>query len=137
VADSLVRWNMRNLQSKLEEFSKSRSSFLKSIDSIESFFKDRANYTLQNMIDFIGLKKEVVNLNIEIIGKGKVQINSIIPDFNGNKWTGKYITKIPIAIQAIPAEGNNFVEWGGYIASDSQNEEIILFENATITVYFD
>jgi hypothetical protein len=137
VADSLVRWNMRNLQSKLEEFSKSRSSFLKSIDSIESFFKDRANYTLQNMIDFIGLKKEVVNLNIEIIGKGKVQINSIIPDFNDNKWTGKYITKIPITIQAIPAEGNNFIEWGGYIESVRQNEEIILFENATITVYFD
>ena len=137
VADSMVRWNMRRFKSKSEGFSNSKSGFLKTIDSIEKFFSDRANYTLQNMIDFIGLKSQLVNLNIEIIGKGKVKVNSIIPDFNDNQWTGKYVSKVPITIRAIPAAGYNFVKWGGYIESVRKNEEIILFENATITVYFD
>jgi len=137
VADSMVRWNMRRFNSKSEGFSNSKSGFLKNIDSIEKFFSDRANYTLQNMIDFIGLKSQLVNLNIEIIGKGKVKVNSIIPDFNDNQWTGKYVSKVPITIRAIPAAGYNFMKWGGYIESVRKNEEIILFENATITVYFD
>ena len=137
VADSMVRWNMRRFKSKLEGISNSKTSFLKTVDSIEKFFSDRANYTLQNMIDFIGKERQIVDLNIEIIGKGKVQVNSIIPDFNDNQWTGKYVSKVPITIRAIPAAGYNFMNWGGYIESVRQNEEIILFENATITVYFD
>jgi hypothetical protein len=137
VADSMVRWNMRRFKSKSEGYSNSKSSFLKTVDSIETFFNDRANYTLQNMIDFIGLESELVDLNIKIIGKGKVKINSIIPDFIDNQWTGKYVSKNPITIQAIPAVGYNFMKWGGYIASVEQKEEIILFENATITVIFD
>ena len=137
VADSMVRWNMRRFKSKEEGFSSSRSSFLKTVDSIETFFSDRANYTLQNMIDFIGIEAKLVDLNIEIIGKGKIQVNSIIPTFNGNKWTGKYVTKIPITIKAIPDVGYNFKEWGGLIESDRQCEEIKLLGNSKITVYFD
>ena len=137
VADSMVRWNMRRFKSKLEGFSSSKSSFLKTVDSVETFFSDRANYTLQNMIDFIGLESELVDLNIEIIGKGKVQINSIIPRFEDNQWTGKYVSEIPISIKAIPDVGYNFIQWGGYIESGREIEEIILHENATITVYFD
>jgi hypothetical protein len=89
------------------------------------------------MIDFIGTEGKLVDLNIEIIGKGKVQVNSIIPKFNGNKWTGKYVSKIPITIKAIPDIRYNFKKWGGYVESDRQSEEIILYENSTITVYFD
>ena len=137
VADSMVRWNMRRFKSKLEGFSSSKSSFLKAVDSIETFFSDRANYTLQNMIDFIGNEGKLVDLNIEIIGKGKVQVNSIFPKFNDNQWTGKYVSKIPITIYAIPDIRYNFKKWGGYIESDRQSEEIILYENSKITVYFD
>ena len=137
VADSMVRWNMRNYKSKLEGFSKSRSSFLKAIDTIENFFSDRANYTLQDMVNFIGTEGKLVDLNVEIIGKGKVQVNSIILEFNNNKWTGKYVTKIPITIKAIPDVGYNFKEWEGLIESDKESEEIILYGNSKITVRFE
>ena len=137
VADSQVRWNMRRFKSKLEGFASSKTSFIRTVNSVETFFSDRANYTLQDMIDFIGLEGILVDLNIEIIGKGKVQINSIIPELNDKQWTGKYVSRIPIIIKAIPDVGYNFIEWRGYVESNRQSEEIILFESANITAFFD
>lgn len=89
------------------------------------------------MKDFIGLKGDIIDLTIEIKGKGNVQINSIIPDINNGKWTGKYFSRIPIKIKAIPQAGYYFKKWGGYIESTQQNDEIILFESQTIIAYFD
>ena len=128
---------MRRFKSKLEGFASSKTSFIRTVNSVETFFSDRANYTLQDMIDFIGLEGILVDLNIEIIGKGKVQINSIIPELNDKQWTGKYVSRIPIIIKAIPDVGYNFIEWSGYVESNRQSEEIILFESANITAFFD
>ena len=92
---------------------------------------------MPDMKNFLGLKGNLVDLNIEIKGKGKVQINTIIPEINDGKWTGKYFTRIPIPIKAIPEVGYNFKRWSGFIESTEKNEEIILFESQTIIVEFD
>ena len=92
---------------------------------------------MSDMKKFLGLRGNLVDLNIEIIGKGKVQINTIIPEINNGKWTGKYFTRIPISIKAIPDVGYNFKKWNGFIQSTQKDEEIILFESQTIIVEFD
>ena len=107
------------------------------LDGIENFFKDRAKYALQHMKDFLKLNGDLVNLTIKVIGKGKVQINSIIPDLNNDEWTGKYFTEVPITIKAIPDEGYAFKEWSGYDKPLKQNDEITLSESKTITVSFE
>ena len=137
IAYSYVRWNTARFNSRSEYFTSSRTNFLRSLDTIANFFNSRANYTIQNMRDFIGLRGDVVELTIEIVGKGKFRINSIVPEINGNKWVGKYIGRIPITIKAIPVPGYNFVRWGGYIESNEESEEILLFESQTIIAYFD
>ena len=78
-----------------------------------------------------------VNLTIEIQEKGKVQVNSIIPKFKNNKWTGKYFSKIPITIKAIPDVGYNFLEWEGLVNSGQQNEEFVLFNSSKIIAIFE
>ena len=139
LARTQIRWGgNRYSESIMESFASYKTKFLTKLDSIYGFYVNRPNNTLQNMIDFIGLNGNIVNLNIEIRGKGKVQINSIIPDLNNGKWTGKYISKIPISIKAIPDAGFYFVGWKGYIESIRQSDEIILFDsNQTIIACFD
>ena len=88
------------------------------------------------MKEYAGLKGELVDLNLEIKGKGKIKISSIIPNFKEGKWTGKYFTRIPISIKAIPDIGYTFKEWTGYKQSTKLNDEVILFETATITAVF-
>ena len=102
VPNTLLRWGRSNFDSKLEGFANCKSKYLNDIDSIINFYKNRPNYTLQHMKDFIGLKGDVIDLTIEIKGKGNVQINSIIPDIKNGSWTGKYFSRIPIKIKAIP-----------------------------------
>ena len=139
VADSLLRWarSNSNSNSKLELFSNYRTNYLRALDSLSNFYEKRANITMPDMKNFLGLKGNLVDLNIEIKGKGKVQINTIIPEINDGKWTGKYFTRIPIPIKAIPEVGYNFKRWSGFIESTEKNEEIILFESQTIIVEFD
>jgi len=137
VPNTLLRWGRSNFNSKLEGFANCKSKYLNDIDSIINFYENRPNYTLQHMKDFIGLKGDIIDLTIEIKGKGNVQINSIIPDINNGKWTGKYFSRIPIKIKAIPQAGYYFKKWGGYIESTQQNDEIVLLESQTIIAYFD
>ena len=137
VPNTLLRWGRSNFDSKLEGFANCKSKYLNDIDSIINFYENRPNYTLQHMKDFIGLKGDVIDLTIEIKGKGNVQINSIIPDIKNGSWTGKYFSRIPIKIKAIPQAGYYFKKWGGYIESAQQNDEITLFESQTIIAYFD
>lgn len=113
------------------------AAYMQNINNIDEFFKNRANYALQHMKDFLKLNGTLVDLTIKINGKGKVQINSIIPDLNSGEWTGKYFTEIPIAIKAIPDDGYVFKEWSGYDKPIQQNDEIILSESITITATFE
>ena len=137
VPNSRLRWYGGRYDSKLEGYANYKSSYLRSIDSITKFFEDRPKYALQHMKDFIGLRGDLVDLTIEIKGKGKVQINSIIPNLNGGKWVGKYFSRIPISIKAIPDIGYNFIGLSGYIESIQEKNEIILFESQTIIAIFD
>ena len=137
IPNTLLRWGRSNFDSKLESFANCKSRYLKDIDSIANFYENRPNYTLKHMKDFIGLKGDVVDLTIEIKGKGNVQINSIIPDIKNGSWIGKYFSRIPIQIKAIPQAGYNFKRWGGYIDSIQQSDEIVLFESQTIIAFFD
>ena len=135
VAYSQLRW--WGYSSKLEGYANYKSNYLKALDSLSNFFEQRPKYTLQHMKDYLGLKGNLVDLNIEVRGKGKVQINTIIPVLNNGKWSGKYFSRIPISINAIPDIGYNFRGWSGYIDSIQQNNEIILFDSQTIVALFD
>jgi hypothetical protein len=127
--DSIVRWyrappNITTLD------------YIRLIDSIGDFFKNRRKFALQHMKDFLQLNGTIVNLTIKTNGKGKIQINSIIPDLIDDVWTGQYFTEIPITIKAIPDNGYDFKEWSGYDKLTKQSEEIILSESKEITATF-
>ena len=127
--DSILRWgrSLRNFTIQEE---------IKQIDTINDFFKNRRKFALEHMKNFLNLNQTVVDLTVKVNGKGKVQINSIIPELINDAWTGKYFTEIPITIKAIPDEGYEFKQWSGYDKSIQQNDEIILLESKEITVTF-
>jgi len=130
LTDSQIRWGRAPHGFNLE-------SYKKNVNAIEEFFKKRAEYALQHMKNFLHLNGDAVDLTIKVNGKGKIQINSIIPDLNNGEWTGKYFTGIPISIKAIPDEGHTFKEWSGYDQTLNQNDEITLSESKTITATFE
>ena len=126
IAYSQLRWSGQKYYSTFEGYAFYKNNYYKSLDSLKNFFEERPKYILQYMKDFINLKGELVDLIIEIKGRGIIQINSITPKFRNNVWKGKYFTKIPIMIKAISENGFNFKEWDGLIQSNEPNEKITL-----------
>ena len=90
------------------------------------------------MKEYLKLKGDLVDLEIEIKGKGSIKINdSISPKIINGKWTGKYFTRIPISIEAIPENGYTFKEWSGSIQSYKKKEELTIFESQKIVLNFE
>ena len=134
---SILRWWWGyGFDSFLEGYSYSKTDFLKGLDSIVYFFEERPKYTLRHMKEFLDLKGDLFNLNITIIGKGKIQINTIIPTFIDNKWSGKYFSLIPISLKAISASGYSFNGWTGHYQNIEKMIEIVLYNDTEIVANF-
>jgi hypothetical protein len=107
------------------------------LDTISEFFEKRPQYTLQHMKEFLKLKGDLVDLTIEIKGYGKIIVNTITPNFNNRKWTGKYFSITPIKLKAISDTGFNFKGWSGSVEFSEEEIEVTLFENSLIVAIFD
>ena len=136
VANSQLRWSGK-AYSSLEGYALYKSNYYKFLDKSKNFFEERPKYIFEQMKDYLHLKGELVDLTIEIKGKGKIQINSIIPTFSNNVWKGKYFSRIPIKIKAIDDNTYSFKEWSGFIESNKQEEEFVLLQSQKIIAVFD
>ena len=136
MANSQLRWSSRKYKSVFEGIDKYKKSYLNSLDSLYNFYNRRKSLFLPHIKNYLKLRGNPVNLTIEIQGKGKIQVNSILAKFKNSKWTGIYFSLIPIDIKAIPDKGYIFKEWDGYIHSIEQKEEIVLFNSSTIYAIF-
>ena len=121
----------------IEAIANNKASYYRALDNFYNYYDRRPDFIYQHMKEYMGLKGNEVYLTIEIQGKGRVQINSIIPKFKNNKWTGKYLSLIPITIKAIPDVGYNFQEWEGFVNSAQEKEEFVLFNSSKIIAIFE
>ena len=137
IANSQLRWSSRNYKSVLESIANYKTTYYRALDSLYNFYDKRATFIFQYTKEYIGLKGNPVNLTIEIKGKVTVQVNTILPKFKNNIWTGTYFSLIPINIRAIPEVGFNFKEWDGVMHSNKQEEEIVLFNSSKIVAIFE
>jgi hypothetical protein len=134
IAYSQLRW--WGWSSKLEGFLSYRTRYLQALDGIAEFYRKRAVYTIPHMQDFLGLKGNLVSLIIEVKGRGKIIVNTITPTLKDNRWVGRYFTKIPIVLKAIPDLGYTFKGWSGKVEYEESIVEITLSETTTIVANF-
>ena len=137
IAYSELRWWGDKFESKLEGYSFCKLNYLKVLDTLFDFFQQRPKFTFNHMKEFLKLNEDLVDLKLEIKGKGVIQVNSIIPRFKENKWEGKYFSGIPINLKAIPFINYNFKEWEGNPQYTDKNIEITLLNSTNIIVVFD
>lgn len=117
LANGRLRWRGYENGTKLEALEKNKIIYIQNFDEILIFFKERPKYAFDHMKNFLNLTGEIKELTILKEGKGKLKINTIIPEFKEGKWVGKYFTDIPIKITAIPLENSIFKSWSEDIQS--------------------
>ncbi len=79
----------------------------------DGFFANRFDGivpALAKEFDLTGTLEEIT-LGVSSPEAGSVRINTAFPDLTGGDWTGRYYTDYPVTLEAVPAEGYEFVEW--------------------------
>ena len=137
ISYSLLRWSEKNHETKLEGYTYYKLNYSKALDSIEDFFEQRPKFTFQHLKEFVNIKGDIVELTIEVKGKGVIKINTITPEFKNGIWKGNYFSNVPINVKAIPEEGSEFKIWNGLNESSNINIEIILSKSDTLVAIFE
>ncbi len=102
------------------------------VEQMKEFLQRRPPKFIKHCKEYFNLT-DSLSVNLNIVGCGKIKINSIIPD--KYPWSGIYFTEIPITMQAIPDKGFEFIGW----SVDSLKGEIIsliLSEPLSLTAIF-
>ena len=121
IAEGQVRWSGYENGTKLEAIENIKNFYIQNFDSILKFFKERPKYTLEHMKNYMNLTGEIKDLTILKEGKGKIKINTIIPEFKEGKWSGKYFSNINIKVTALPFENSIFKGWSEDIISNDNS----------------
>lgn len=89
-----------------------REYFTQKNNETLDFFYNQKEY-IQNIIKEKGLVSgDLVKVTVSLNPiYGKVQINSVTPDFDQAFWEGEYYTDYPISLKVIPDEGREFLGW--------------------------
>ena len=124
LANGQLRWKGNENCTKEEALERYKNIYIENFDSILVFFKERPKYAFGHMKEYLNLTGEVKELTVLKEGKGKIKINTIIPEFKDGKWVGQYFTDLSLRITAIPDENSIFKGWSEDVISD--NESIII-----------
>ncbi len=124
LANGQLRWKGNENCTKEEALERYKNIYIENFDSILVFFKERPKYAFGHMKEYLNLTGEVKELTVLKEGKGKIKINTIIPEFKDGKWVGQYFTDLSLKITAIPDENSIFKGWSEDVISD--NESIII-----------
>ena len=137
LANGKARWWGSAFSNKLEGYSFMKNDYENEVyRKLNLFFQERGKYTLQHMKNYLNLKEELVDITISIKGEGKVQINTIIPEFKEGIWKGKYFTNVPIIITPITDNNKEFKGWTGDITTDEKVLTLSLNKATTIEANF-
>lgn len=137
LANSILRWWGFNGGNKDSNLSYNRQQYTeKNIPQIKQFFRERPNYTLDHMKNYLGLGGNLQTITLKTNGGGKIMINSIIPDTSNGGWNGKYFSDCPVTLTAIPDDNASFTGWGGDASGNEQTITVSLSKAMTITADF-
>lgn len=102
--------------------------FNRLVEKSKYFLNNRFDYCfdmLSNTLDLSGEKVRVA-LRTSDIKNGTIQINSSVPEFHSNYWTGTYLSDYPVTLTAKPVDGHKFIKWvGDCISPEDANKETI------------
>ncbi len=137
ITNSTVRWWGYFGGSKESNLSYHRNLYQNTtLNQIRTYFNQRADYTIEDMHNYLGLSGDMQTITLKTNGNGKIQINTIIPDAS-NGWEGVYSPDYPITLTVVPSEGAEFTGWSGDLSGLDTTVTLMLSEAMSIQANFE
>lgn len=89
------------------------------MEVMRTFFKNRAEYAVENMQNYLGISKDSSTVTVTVQGNGDFSVDSADAAFSGNVWTGTFEKGQELTLTAKPADNYTFAGWTGAVNSDS------------------
>ncbi|MDE5583631.1 MAG: CotH kinase family protein, partial [Ruminococcus sp.] len=98
---------------------------------IRDFYRNRFGFAVDDLKNHIGLSGSLKKINIQCNAwQGRVEINTLKPDFSSGSWKGQYFSDYEITLKAIPEKNYKFVRWEVIGATADKN----LLERAELKI---
>ncbi|MDO5559369.1 MAG: CotH kinase family protein [Oscillospiraceae bacterium] len=137
LASTVVRWWGYFGGSKESNLSYNRNLYQNTtLNNIRKFFSNRADYTLEDMKNYLGLQGSLQTITLKTSGNGKIQINSACVDTSNGSWSGKYYSDCPVTLTVIPDDGAEFSGWEGDITGSDKTVTMSLSQAMTVQADF-
>lgn len=107
----------------------------KTLGGIKTFFTQRPSSTLRHMKEYLGYSGQMQSITVKVNGKGKVIISNNTID-SSSKWTGQYLSDIPVTLTAVPDENASFSGWSGDASGTDTTITVTLSQAMDITADF-
>ena len=115
------RWLDGPPDSELNDFlSEQKIYYHNEREEMRTFFKNRADYAVMNMQNYLGIPNDAATITVTKNGNGNISASSVSTKFSGNVWTGSFEKGEKITLTAKPDDGYTFAGWSGAITSDSE-----------------
>ncbi|MCK5077525.1 MAG: CotH kinase family protein, partial [Calditrichia bacterium] len=112
------------------------SDWNNNVNVLRTFANNRVTYLRLHIMNQFGISGlSLVNINVNSIEYGDVQLNSIVPE--NYPWNGYYFNQVPVTVEAIPKIGYRFSGWTGTVTSDDPIIEVIIDQNIDLTAHFE
>lgn len=98
VPNQVARWKMP----------KQENAWVKELNNLRMFATERPKYIWSSLSSYLR-KPGTAQLTVNVVEDGDVLVAGVAPfEF---PYTGKYFLTLPLTLEAIPADGYQFVEW--------------------------
>lgn len=97
------------------------TTYPQALTELRGFFSKRRNVFIKALQDKFGAG-ETVSFTVYSSdpSKGKVKVNTIIPELTDEGWNAEYFAGCPVTLEAVPAEGCTFTGWSGGVWDSSE-----------------
>lgn len=120
----------------------SAECFAHEVKRIRDFWEERDYWAKQHLIEFLGDKISSESCNVTLDNNAKqgcIGFNTLETDCADGKWHGSYPQGLPVTLEAVPAEGFEFVRWDisgaeFSLGDETSTEAVLVPDEKNVTI---
>ncbi len=131
------RWNNGTPRDSFEKYISDQGGYYsKELAKMTTFFERRADYAIEDMREYLGIRGDSATITVTRTGMGTVTAGSDEAVFSDSVWTGSFSEGSEVTLTAKAAPGYRFEGWRGAVTSSDETIKVKAGKAVALTAVF-